>query len=133
VDKEDSSYGITYESIALTRMAQGNLKDAEEPLRKSVSLLGENIDRVKTSDAYIESDFVANEVRMSQDWALNYLAVLCVRQGRSAEGLSLLNQAYTQAIAFHGSSQVVEAIIMNGQAAALLAGDEAAMSMWDKR
>jgi tetratricopeptide (TPR) repeat protein len=55
-DKDDSSYAINFESIALCRMAQQHLDSAEEPLRKAVSLLGDEIIRLKASDTYNADD-----------------------------------------------------------------------------
>src|SRR5581483_121641 len=71
-DKEDSSYAINYESIALCRMAQQEFDTAEAPLETAVSLLGDEVQRLKASDTYNKNDFVANAVRTDQDVALNY-------------------------------------------------------------
>ena len=75
-DKEDSSYAINFESTALCRIAQQRFESADEPLRRAVSLLGEEITRLKTSDTYNAKDIVANDVRDDQDVALLYLAAL---------------------------------------------------------
>ena len=132
-DKDDSSYAITFESIALCRMAQQHLESAEEPLRKAVSLLGDEITRLKKSDTYNADDIVTNDVRGSQDVALLYLAVLCFREERSSEALSLLDQAYGQAIKFQARAQIINRIVETGRAIATAVGDDGANATWTKR
>ncbi len=132
-DKDDSSYAINFESIALCRMAQQHLDSAEEPLRKAVSLLGDEIVRLKESDTYNADDIVTNDVRGSQDAALLYLAVVCFREQRSSEALSLLDQAYDQAIKFHARAQMVTQIVETGRAIATAVGDDGANAIWTKR
>ena len=132
-DKDDSSYAINFESIALCRMAQQHLESAEEPLRKAVSLLADEITRLKKSDTYNTDDIVTNDVRGSQDVALLYLAVLCFREERSSEALSLLDQAYDQAIKFQARAQIIKRIVETGQAIATAVGDDGAKATWTKR
>ena len=132
-DKDDSSYAINFESIALCRMAQQHLESADEPLRRAVSLLGDEIMRLKTSDTYNAQDIVANDVRGSQDVALLYLAVLCFREQRSSEALSLLDQAYDQAIKFQARPQIIKQIVDTGRAIATAVGDDGASAIWTKR
>src|ERR1700680_1174077 len=122
-DKDDSSYAINFESIALCRMAQQHLESADEPLRKAVSLLGDEVTRLKTSDTYNAEDIVAHDVRGSQDVALIYLAVLCFREQRSSEALSLLDKAYDQAIKFQARTQIIKQIVETGRAIATAVGD----------
>lgn len=132
-DKDDSSYAINFESIALCRMAQQHLESADEPLRKAVSLLGDEVTRLKTSDTYNAEDIVANDVRGSQDVALLYLAVLCFREQRSSEALSLLDKAYDQAIKFQARTQIIKQIVETGRAIATAVGDDGANAIWTKR
>jgi len=132
-DKEDSSYAITFESIALCRMAEQRLEGAEAPLRKAVALLGEEITRLKKSDSYDADDIVTNDVRGDQDVALLYLAVLCFRQQRSSEALLLLDQAYEQATKFQARAQIIKLIVDTGRAIATAIGDDAANAIWTKR
>jgi tetratricopeptide (TPR) repeat protein len=132
-DKDDDSYAINYESIALCRMAQQQLDTAEEPLQKAVSLLGEQIQHLKKSDTYDPHDVVANDVRDSQDVALTYLAVLRFRQQRFSEAFSLLDRAYDQAIQFQAEIHTVELIVGTARAIAVAIGDDAANAVWMKR
>jgi tetratricopeptide (TPR) repeat protein len=132
-DKDDDSYPINYESIALCRMAQQQLDTVEEPLQKAVSLLGEQIQHFKKSDTYDPHDVVANDVRDSQDVALTYLAVLRFRQQRFSDAFSLLDQAYEQAIKFQARNQSVELIVGTARTIAIAIGDDAANAVWIKR
>ena len=132
-DKDDSSYAINFESIALCRMAQQHLESAEEPLGKAVALLGDEITRLKQSDTYNADDIVTNDVRGSQDVALLYLAVLCFREQRSSEALLLLDKAYDQAVKFQARTQIIKQIVETGRAIATAVGDDGANATWTKR
>ena len=131
--KDDSSYAIDYEQIALARMAQQQFDTAEEPLQKAVSLLGEEVERLKRSDTYSANDVVANDVRESQDIALSYLAALRFRQERYSDAFSLLDQAYDQAIKFQARLQTVQFIVGMARTIAVAIGDDAANAEWMKR
>jgi tetratricopeptide (TPR) repeat protein len=132
-DKDDSSYAINFESIALCRMAQQQISGAEEPMEKAVSLLGDEIQRLKMSDSYKKEDFVTNAVRMDQDTAMNYLAVLRFRQQRYPEAFTLLERAYDQAIKFQAPTHTVELIVGTAREIALAIGDDAENAIWMKR
>jgi tetratricopeptide (TPR) repeat protein len=129
-DKNDDSYAINYESIALCRMAQQQLDTAEEPLQKAVSLLGEQIQHFKKSDTYDPHDVVANDVRDSQDVTLTYLAVLRFRQQRFSDTFLLLDQAYDQALKFQARIQTIEFIVGTARTIAVAIGDDSANAVW---
>jgi len=132
-DKEDSSYAINCESIALCRIAQQEIDAAEEPMEKAVSLLGDEIQRLKTSDTYNKEDIVANDVRGSEDIALTYLAVVRFRKQRYTDAFMLLDQAYDQAIKFQAPTKTVEMIVGTARTIAVAVGDDAENAIWMNR
>jgi hypothetical protein len=102
-------------------------------MEKAVSLLGDEIQRLKTSDTYKKEDIVANDVRDSEDIALMYLAVVRFRQQHYPEALMLLDQAYNQAIKFQAPARTVEAIVGTARTIAVAIGDNAESATWMNR
>jgi tetratricopeptide (TPR) repeat protein len=130
---EDSDYPINLRSLGLARIAQQKWKEAEEALQKSVSIFDEQIARAVKSDADFARNEMANDYRMSQDSALNLLAVVYFREKRSAEALQLLERAYSQAIEFHAPAGTVKQIVDSGVAISINTVDVAAGITWSKR
>ena len=77
------------------------MEGAAEPLDEAVSIFDEQIGRAAKSDQDVVGNQMANAYRMSQDQALNLLAVVYAREQRYSEALSLLERAYNQAVEFH--------------------------------
>jgi tetratricopeptide (TPR) repeat protein len=131
--KDDSDYPINYRSIGLARMGQQRWKDAEEPLGKAVSIFDEQIGRAAKSDQDVVGNQMANAYRMSQDQALNLLAVVYAREQRFSEALELLERAYNQAIKFHAPVSVLKQIVDNGRAVSTGTGSDTASAKWSQR
>lgn len=129
----DSEYAQNYESIALVKIVQEQWHEAEGPLQQAISLLNQQIDHFKKSDDYDEQDVVANDVRGSQDTALNLLAVVCYHEGRYPDALTLLERAYLQGEKFHAPQATLKLIVDNGLEAAKAAGNLVAGAIWLKR
>lgn len=131
--EEDSDYPINFESIAMARMGQQRWKAAEESLQKAVTIFDDQIGQAVTSGSDSMQSEHANKLRMSQDMALNLIAVVYFREQRYAEALEILERAYNQGVTFRAPSEVVERIADDGRAVSLAAGDVDAIAIWSKR
>jgi tetratricopeptide (TPR) repeat protein len=130
---DDSDYPINYRSIGLARMGQQDWKGAEEPLQKAVSILDQQIENAIHSDSDFMRTEQANNLRMSQDGALNLLAVVYFRENRSADALPLLERAYDQAIKYHAHTTIVKQIVQSGVGISTAIGDGAGLATWSQR
>jgi len=131
--KDDSDYPINLRSVGLARMGQQNWKAAEEPLQKAITVFDEQIEKAAHSDSEFARNEHANNLRMSQDIALNWLALDYFREQRFGEALALLERAYDQALKFHAPSTVVRQIVENGIGITQATGDSAAHATWARR
>jgi len=98
-----------------------------------VTLGDEQIERATKSDSEFMRDEHANNLRMSQDLALNLLAAVYFRAQRPAEALKLLERAYEQATKFPAPVNVVRQIVETGRGISQSTGDAAAMAAWSGR
>ena len=126
----DSSYPIILSSIGVARLGQQNWKGAEEILQKSVVVFDQQIESAIHSDSEFMRTEHANNLRMSQDSVLNYLAAAYFRQDRSAEALDTLERAYTQATKFNAPAPVLNSIIESGRAIAISNVNLPASATW---
>lgn len=126
---DDSAYAINYRSIGVARMGQQNWRGAEEALLKATTILDRQIDRAIHSD----SDFMANNLRMSQDVAMNLLGVVYFREQRTAEALAILDKAYNQAETYRVPPTIVSMIVRSGMEISTAAGDSTATALWSQR
>ncbi len=129
----DSDYPIAFTSIGVARMGQQNWKSAEESLQKAVALFDEQIERAARSDQEFVRTEHSNNLRMSQDWALLYLAIVYFREGRATESLALLDKAYGQATKFNAPAAIVKQIVESGLSIASTEDDSAANAIWSER
>jgi tetratricopeptide (TPR) repeat protein len=132
-DMQDSDYAINFESIAMARMGEQRWEAAEESLGKAVAIFDQQIARVVTAGADSAQDEHANQLRMSQDIALNLFAVVYFRERRYTESLEALERAYQQGITFRAPSEVVNQIVNDGRAVSMAAGDADAVAIWTQR
>ena len=128
---EDSDYAINFESIAMARMGQQRWKSAEESLQKAVSIFDDQIAHAATATP--DSDKRANKLRISEDMALNLVAVVYYREQRYDEALEMLERAYNQGLAFRAPADIVEQIANDGRAVSTATGDSDAIALWSKR
>jgi tetratricopeptide (TPR) repeat protein len=128
---EDSDYAINFESIAMARMGQQHWKSAEESLQKAVSIFDDQIAHADT--AAPDSDKRANKLRVSEDMALNLVAVVYYREQRYDEALEMLDRAYNQGVTFRAPADIVEQIANDGRAVSAATGDSDAILLWSKR
>jgi tetratricopeptide (TPR) repeat protein len=131
VGREDADYAINFESIAMARMGQQRWKSAEESLQKAVSIFDDQIAHADT--ATLDSDKRANKLRVSEDMALNLVAVVYYREQRYDEALEMLERAYNQGLAFRAPADIVEQIANDGRAVSAATGDSDAIALWSKR
>jgi tetratricopeptide (TPR) repeat protein len=130
---DDSDHPILFRSIGLARLGQERWKEAEEPLQKAISLFDEQIEKASKSDSEFWRTGHANNLRMSEDSALTYLAAAFARQERFAEALVVLERAYAQATQFSVPAKLVNDIVLSGRMVSLIAGDNAAAEKWSGR
>ncbi|MGB6432163.1 MAG: hypothetical protein WBF06_16415 [Candidatus Acidiferrales bacterium] len=130
---DDSDYPIDFVSIGEARMGQQNWSGAAESLEKAVAIFDQQID----SALHSESDFMrtmqANHLRMSEDQALNLLAVVYFREQRPADALPLLDRAYNQGVKDGAPASIMSVIVKNGVAASIAAGNATAIATWAAR
>ena len=130
---DDSDYPINYRLVGEARIMQMKWKDAEEPLEKSIVLFGEQIDRALHSD----SEFFRNEhsknLKLSDAWARNLLAVAYFRDGREAEAMESLEKAYQEAVQSSAGAEMIQQIIEAGRIVSDSLGDLAAQAKWNAR
>jgi tetratricopeptide (TPR) repeat protein len=130
---QDSDYAINFESIAMARMGEQRWEAAEESLGKAVAIFDQQIVRAVAAGADSAQDEHANQLRMSQDIALNLFAVVYFREQRYTESLEALERAYQQGITFRAPSEVVSQIVNDGRAVSMAAGDPDAVAVWSQR
>jgi tetratricopeptide (TPR) repeat protein len=131
--RENSDYAINFESIAMARMGQQRWKSAEESLQKAVSIFDDQIGRAATSTPDSVQNEHANKLRVSEDMALNLVAVVYFREQRYTEALEMLERAYNQGVTFGAPADIVEQIANDGRAVSTASGDLAAIALWSKR
>jgi tetratricopeptide (TPR) repeat protein len=130
---DDSDYPIDLRSIGLARMAQENWKGAEEPLQKAIAILDTQIEKDVHSDADFVRNEMANDLRMSQDSALNFLAVTYFREQRAKDALPLLERAYNQVVKYKAPPTIAKQIVDNGVAVSVAIGDDNLRKTWSER
>lgn len=130
---DDSDYPINYRSVGMARMGQQNWKGAEESLQKAVTIFDQQIEKAVHSDSDFMRTEHANNLRMSQDGALNFLAVVYFRENRAPEALPLLERAYDQAIKYHAHPTIVKQIVQSGVGISTAIGDSAGLATWSQR
>lgn len=130
---EDSDYAINFESIAMARMGQQRWKSAEESLQKAVSIFDRQIGHAAPSNPDSAENERANQLRVSEDMALNLAAVVYYREQRYAEALETLERAYDQGVTFRAPADIVEQIANDGRAVSAATGDADAIALWSKR
>jgi tetratricopeptide (TPR) repeat protein len=131
--RENSDYAINFESIAMARMGQQRWKSAEESLQKAVSIFDDQIGRAATSTPDSVQNEHANKLRVSEDMALNLVAVVYFREQRYTEALEMLERAYNQGVTFGAPADIVEQIANDGRAVSTASGDLDAIALWSKR
>jgi tetratricopeptide (TPR) repeat protein len=130
---EDSDYAINFESIAMARMGQQHWKSAEESLQKAVSIFDDQIAHAATATPDSVQNKRANKLRVSEDMALNLVAVVYYREQRYDEALEMLERAYNQGLAFRAPADIVEQIANDGRAVSAATGNSDAIALWSKR
>jgi tetratricopeptide (TPR) repeat protein len=131
--REDSDYAINFESIAMARMGQQHWKSAEESLQKAVSIFDDEIAHADTATSDSVQNKRANKLRVSEDMALNLVAVVYYREQRYDEALEMLDRAYNQGVTFRAPADIVEQIANDGRAVSTATGDSDAIALWSKR
>jgi tetratricopeptide (TPR) repeat protein len=131
--REDSDYAINFESIAMARMGQQRWESAEQSLQKAVSIFDDQIGHAATSTPDSVQNEHANKLRVSEDMALNLVAVVYFREQRYTEALEILDRAYNQGVTFRAPKDIVEQIANDGRAVSTATGDSDAIALWSKR
>jgi tetratricopeptide (TPR) repeat protein len=130
---DDSDYPLNYRLIGEVRIMQMRWKDAEESLEKSITIFGEQIDRALHSDSEFSRNGHSKNLKMSDAWARNLLALAYFRDGREAEAMQTLETAYQEAIESSASAEMIQEIIEAGRVVSDSLGDAAAMEKWKAR
>lgn len=130
---DDSAYAINYRSIGVARMGQQNWKGAEDTLLKAITILDQQIEHAVHSDSDFMRTEHANNLRMSQDVAMNLLGVVYFREQRTADALAILDKAYNQAETYHAPQTIVSRVVQSGVQISTAAGDSSATALWSQR
>lgn len=130
---DDSDYPIAFQSLGYARMAQQKWTDAEEPLRKSISILDDMIASASKSDKDFVRNEMANDYRMSEDSSLYFLGVVYYREKRDSDALGVLERGYNQALQYHAPAPIVKNIVDAGVTISVDSLDVSAGLTWSKR
>lgn len=130
---DDSDYPLNYRFIGEARIMQMRWKDAEEALEKSIAIFGEQIDRALHSDSEFSRNEHSKNLKMSDAWARNLLALAYFRDGRETEAMETLEKAYQEAVQSNASAEMIQQIIDAGRVVSDSLGDAAAQAKWDAR
>jgi tetratricopeptide (TPR) repeat protein len=130
---EDSAYPINLRQIATSQMGQQRWQAAEESLQKSLSLFDAQIDRALKSDSEFFRTAHAGNLRGSKSTSLAYLAIVYLREGRTADALSTADLAYVEANQPNVSSTFVNGVVKIGRSIAQATGDKDAIAKWSNR
>ena len=130
---DDSDYPLNYRLIGEARIMQMRWKDAEESLEKSITIFGEQIDRALRSDSEFSRNEHSKNLKMSDAWTRNLLAVAYFRDGRETEAMETLEKAYQEAVESSADAPMIQQIIEAGRVVSDSLGDAAAMEKWKAR
>jgi tetratricopeptide (TPR) repeat protein len=130
---DDSGYPMNYRFIGEARIMQMRWKDAEESLEKSIAIFGEQIDRALHSDSEFSRNEHSKNLKMSDAWARNLLALAYFRDGRETEAMQTLEKAYQEAAESSADAPMIQQIIEAGRVVSDSLGDTTAQAKWDAR
>jgi tetratricopeptide (TPR) repeat protein len=130
---DDSDYPINFRQIATAQMGQQRWEAAEESLNKSVALFDPQIERALKSDSEFGRTGHAGNLLGSKARSLSYLAIVYLREGRTAEALKASELAYGEATRPHVHSTFVNEVLKVGSSIAQQSGDEGAIAKWSQR
>jgi tetratricopeptide (TPR) repeat protein len=130
---DDSGYPIDFREIATAQMGQERWEAAEESLKKSVSLFDPQIEKAMKSENEFSRTEHAGNLLGSKARSLVYLAIVYVRERRTAEALKAAESAYDEATRPNVSPTIVNEVIKVGRSIAQATGDEDAVAKWSKR
>jgi tetratricopeptide (TPR) repeat protein len=130
---DDSDYPINFREIATAQMGQQRWEAAEESLNKSVALFDPEIERALKSDSEFSRTEHAGNLLGSKARSLSYLAIVYLREGRTAEALKAAELAYEEATRPHVQATFVNEVVNVGNSIAQQSGDEGAIARWSQR
>lgn len=130
---DDSDYPINFRQIATAQMGQGQWQAAEESLHKSVSLFDLQIEKALKSQNEFGRTEHAGNLRGSKADSLAYLAIVYMREGRTADALKTADLAWAEASQPHVQPSFLRDVVTIGRAIAQASGDQDAIANWSKR
>lgn len=130
---DDSAYPIDLRQIATAQMGQQRWQAAEESLQKSASLFDPQIEKAMKSDSEFSRTEHAGNLRGSKAESLAYLAIVYLREGRTADALKTADLAYAEAKQPSVSPTFVSGIVKIGLSIAQATGDKDAITKWSQR
>ena len=130
---DDSAYPINLRQIATAQMGQQRWQAAEESLQKSLSLFDSQIDKALKSDSEFVRTEHAGNLRGSKATSLAYLAIVYVRDGRTADALKTADLAYDEAKKPNVSPSFVSEVVQIGRSIAQATSDKGAIAKRSQR
>jgi tetratricopeptide (TPR) repeat protein len=130
---DDSAYPVNLRQIAIAQMGQQRWEAAEESLHKSLSLFDSQIDRALKSDSEFFRTEHAGNLGGSKATSLAYLGIVYLREGRTADALTTVDSAYTEAKKPNVSPSFVSEVVQIGRSIAQATGDIDAIAKWSQR
>jgi tetratricopeptide (TPR) repeat protein len=130
---DDSDYPINFRQIATAQMGQQRWEAAEESLKQSVALFDPQIERALKSDSEFGRTEHAGNLLGSKARSLSYLAIVYLRERRTAEALKTAELAYEEVIRPHVNATFLSEVVKVGSSIAQENGDEAAIAKWLQR
>ena len=130
---DDSGYPINFRQIATAQMGQQRWRAAEESLQKSVSLFDPQIEKAMKSDSEFSRTTHAGNLRGSKAISLAFLGIVYLREGRTADALSIVDSAFDEANRPNVDPTVLGSVVQIGRSVAQAAGDQSATAKWSRR
>lgn len=130
---DDSDYPVNFRQIATAQMGEQHWEAAEESLNKSVALFDPQIERALKSDSEFSRTEHAGNLLGGKARSLSYLAVVYLREGRTAQALKTAELAYEEVTRPHVPAAFVNEVLQLGSSIAQQSGDESAVARWSQR
>ena len=128
----DSDYPLLLSQIAIAQIGQQHWESAEASLKKSVSVLDTQIEKLMNSGSE-NSRTDAGVPKGRKAKALVYLGIVYLREDRREDALNSAESAYAAATEPNVPPAALAEVVKYGRLIAGESGDQNAIALWSKR
>ena len=128
----DSDYPLLLSQIAIAQIGQQHWESAEASLKKSVSVLDTQIEKLMNSGSE-NSRTDAGVPKGRKAKALVYLGIVYLREDRREDALNSAESAYAAATEPNVPPAALADVVKYGRLIAGESGDQSAIALWSKR